>query len=277
MTIVCNNLFKNIIYTLGLPRGYIVLRKTEEMPLLLFRLSNIFRVTIATNSVSQSSMAKFMRSWRAFLKNSSVNNFDSLDATMGRTLGALNEALKELLEGDSVFNTQFNTFCINMLPNDHISAVHKILASLEKTDIYQIVHSMVNNFKKSNFPQSRNNTTSIQGCCSCIERVGKSVAHKTDQCTQDEHRITGAKENIQGSEFENVNSKELVTDSHFITMLILCWPYSLDNTNDISTFLARHVEEVLLGCDDFLTNEVKQLRHQIQSLLVLIKRNPPVF
>ncbi|XP_065669345.1 uncharacterized protein LOC100213020 isoform X3 [Hydra vulgaris] len=255
----------------GLPRGYIVLRKTEEMPLLLFRLSNIFRVTIATNSVSQSSMAKFMRSWRTFLKNGSVKIADSLDVTIGQTLAGLNEALKELLEGDSVFNTQFNTHCIDTLPPDHISAVRKLLASLENTEIYQIIHSMVSKFKK-NFFQSRSNFISNQ--CTCIERVGKPFVNEIDTSTHDGRKVLTTKTNPSTL---LDNSKELVTDSHFITMLILCWPYSLNNTNDISTYLARHVEKVLLNGDDLLVNEVKQLRHQIQSLLELIKRNPPVF
>ena len=113
---------RNAYLCSGLPRGYIVMRKTKDMPLLLFRLSNTFRVTIATHDVDKSHMAVFLKSWRSFLneEHTCSDECSYLESVITCALKALNESLSCLLEGDSIFTTQFDTCCIDEVDDQQV-------------------------------------------------------------------------------------------------------------------------------------------------------------
>ena len=53
-------------------------------------------------------------------------------------------------------------------------------------------------------------------------------------------------------------------------MLLLCWPYEIEQPTEYVSTLKARVQEWLENCDEILSNEVKQLRQQILSLLSLI-------
>ena len=288
--------------------------KAKESPLILFRLSNTFRVTIGTHKIHMSNMTKFLVSWKKFFESTTAkfdgNEFSNLKGMLTFALSALNESLASLMEGESVFTTQFNTCCKEALPKQHLENVWKLLRCIEQTDIYKYTDEWVENFKRNNLlsniedsvfdcdnPNSEN--CNKPNCCR-IHRIGKSVAEKVKmkrhlsidsngttketnghsdiessaikQCAHKQtctHKKIGSLPQIQTNSF-SYSDEDLVTDSHYLTMLLLCWPYEIEQPTEYVSTLKARVQEWLENCDEILSNEVKQLRQQILSLLSLI-------
>ena len=263
------------------------MRKTEEMPLLVFRLSTTFRVTIATHDVNRSHMAIFLKSWRSFLNedNDYGSEIKSLVEVITFALKALNEALSSLLEGESIFTTQFNTCCMSILHLEHQDAVKTLLSALENTQVYKIVDQWLKDVVINNDTMTMTQQVakqqmegthkaipcSTKSSCCRLERVGKNFAQtnkaddvtKVDDITSDVTKKCGSK------------AEHFVTDSHYITMLLFSWPYNMElctqrESSPYTTCLANYIEDELKDCDEILVNEAKQLRQQIQSLILMV-------
>jgi len=304
--------------TTNQPRGYILMKKTEEFPLLLFRLSTAFRVTIATHNLLQSNMAKFLGSWTDFLrdsKNCSENDCVHMDGFLTVILNALNESLASLLETESVFTTQFNTCCLSALPKEHVDNVMTLLTAIEQTSIYKSTHDWVQNFERNNSPsgvvkdlqkidECQNTQTKIcengesrcekinsehcekKNCCR-INRIGKSLVNEnpdmedfkykkgskcaSKNCSPEKKQKCNAIKSAT-TVTKSVASHNLVTNSHFLTMLLLSWPYEMKEGSLYSICLSKYIQDSLKdSCHPILLNEVSQLRQQIVSLLVMIQ------
>ena len=119
------------------------------------------------------------------------------------------------------------------------------------------------------------NTCNGDPSCRCrLDRVGVSVTSdspeniikRLNMKTQNEEMI--AKCGEQNTECTTTN---LVNDSHYITMLLLSWPYHADAFSNYVNCLAEHIEDTLASCNYTLQNECNFLRHQIQALIVMVK------
>lgn len=291
-----------------LPRGFIIMKKTKESPLILFRLSNTFRVTIATHNLQKSNMAKFLISWKNFFENTkySEENFSDIKSITTFVLNALNESLSSLMESESVFTTQFNTCCTEALPTEHLENVRNLLKDIEKTNIYKYTYEWIQNFKSNNTEPDddafscenpvNENCSRPNGCR--IHRIGKSIAEKKNSshienlktkngivkeievCNTKEsnkpigcnHKTTGCIPKTQPISVSHPDHSEenLVTDSHYITMLLLSWPYEMELSSQCAVVLNQKVQNHLSNASEILVNEVKQLHAQIGSLLSMI-------
>ena len=256
------------------------MRKSEEMPLLVFRLSTTFRVTIATHDVSRSNMAIFLKSWRIFLNEDKrcANKLASLVEVITSALKALNEALSSLLEGESIFTTQFNTCCMSILHSEHVDGAKQLLAALEVSDVYKVAHKWVEDFMITNQsnpvksqPETAKNTIPCsQAQCCRLKRVGKSYSDPEEGNEKKSEENEHTKVDKCGSKEEH-----FVTDSHYITMLLFSWPYEMELGSPYTKCLANYIDESLQKCDDVLVNEARQLRQQIQSLILMVNNTMP--
>lgn len=263
------------------------------MPLLVFRLSTTFRVTIATHDLSSSHMAKFLNAWRSFLnedKRTCGHELHSLDGVITSALKGLNEALAFLLEGESIFTTQFNMCCVGDLHAQHIESAKKLLTELESTEMYSIVDKWVKGYmlrQATIKPCAKSIEKGIpcakkSNCCR-LERVGKSYADNqlpkgdTASASSEGCKVLtcggGANEenNVQKcGGGHGADGDPFVSDSHYITMLLFSWPYEMEFGSPYTKCLANYVEEAIVTCDEMLVNEAKQLRQQIQSLIIMV-------
>lgn len=263
------NAMKALDKTTGHPRGYIIMRKTQEMPLLLFRLSNTFRVTIATEKLSSSNMAKFLKSWKEFLKMTDCCGVcENLEDAVTYALKSLNESLAALFEEESVFTTQFNTCCIDVLPTEHVDGVEKLLKSIESLKIYEVVKNWFANFKFNN-----QGVVKPKSMCRCssrrsrISRVGVSYSKRPEYYSENESNST---DHSVESSCRN-KGENLVTQNHYVTMLLLSWPYPQHTQPGYVCCLYKYVEDSMKDCEEILDNEVRQLKQQINSLILMVK------
>jgi len=279
--------------TTGSPRGYIVMRKTLESPLLLFRLSTTFRVTIATHNLSNSPMAQFVKSWNDFLTRDHNKNChqisDTLDDIITHALQDLQEALAVFVEGESVLATQFETCCDADLPPEFVDRVKSLLSDLEETSLFLVVDSWVQTYKERSITNNVR-CPKLKVCprriCGRLKKMGKVVetidiedasggggteaggCKKTQktECTKD-NRSTSSK----CSKGER-NGKQLVHESHYISMLLMSWPYENDTMSAYVTKLNGYISGITVQLTDLLQNEVGQLKQQIISLASMVNQ-----
>ena len=257
--------------------------KAKESPLILFRLSHTFRVTIASNKLSGSAMAKFLKSWKNFLekqKSSDEKEYTDLTDLMDFALTELSKSLVLLEEGELVFTTQFNTCCMEALPKEHMQKVRQLLHCIEKTDIYRstgICVAKLQNGKSTSNDQKHNltglDTRNFKSShVWSIDRIGNSVTQSNrtqNVCVKSEN----ASNSSDNSSHHYQPEENLVRCSHYLTMFFLCWPYESENPSRFVIMLINRVEKCLQGSCWVLSNEVNKLRNQISSLLSIISQS----
>ena len=261
-------------------------------------------------------MSKFLVSWKNFFESTAIeckyNKLNNLKSMLTFALNALNKSLEYLMDGESVFTTQFNTCCMETLPKEHLQNVWTLLKCIEQTEAYKFTNEWVENYESNNmlyhieeevFQCNNPNNTKCkrQNCCR-IHRIGKSVANKASRhlrvdcdgisrrthengtfdiettiINQCAHMQICAHTKLEGiaqyrSRSSSNSDKDLVTDSHYVTMLLLCWPYETEQYSQYVIALNSRVQDCLLNCSNTLSIEAKQLRQQILSLLSMISQ-----
>ena len=68
-------------------------------------------------------MSKFLLSWKNFFESTAIerkcNKLNNLKSMLTFALNALNNSVEYLMDGESVFTTQFNTCRMETLPKEH--------------------------------------------------------------------------------------------------------------------------------------------------------------
>lgn len=259
------------------------MKKAKESPLILFRLSHTFRASIASNMLSDSTMANFLKSWENFLEKQKISDekeYTDLTDLMNFVLTGLSKSLTLLAEGESVFTTQFNTCCMEALPKEHMQKVQQLLHCVEKTDIYKYtgmwVTKLQNEKLTSNDQKQNLIDLDVKNIKSnhlwSIKRIGNSVAQSDRMqkvCVKTENPSDSS--DHSGHNISKYQPEEnLVRCSHYLTMFLLCWPYGSEKPSKFTSMLINRVEECLQSSCWVLSNEVNKLRHQISSLLSMI-------
>ena len=213
---------------------------------------------------------------------------------------ALNEALSSLIDGESVFTTQFDPCCTTSLPDGHIEQVHQLLTAVENTDVYKSTEQWIVEFKKSINPAKCKQGNKL-GCkkkiCCRIGRVGKPVDDIEEMGNELKQDVDGELNKEAGNDKmkcltanwsqgkrpctskkckTKVAKKEFLTEAHYLTMFLLCWPYHMEGESIHITALSRHVGDTLQNSHVILQNEVALLRKQIESLALMVGKHDNV-
>lgn len=226
---------KELDMSTGKARGYTALSKIrEQLPLLVFRVSSALAVT------KEEQISKEVRScikkWNTWLsENKIVNGKD-------KELHYIVESIKEIIEMLSILpdecnflTTQVDITC-DGVSCEHICAVCHLLKDIECTELYKIAK---NNMTKEIFNQK---VTKI----GAMALLPENVCSKMDSCMQ----------------LSDINP------SHFLTMLLLSWPYDKEHET-YANALRHYTNNIIDNSTSLVKNEILNLRKQLATVFSL--------
>ena len=227
--------------SIGQPRGYYVLGRSKQWPLLLFRIA-------ANLSEDNEGITQFFTLWKEWLKTKNPNTNaclatspptlaldSSQDSMCEEAIGKFIQALDFVQEDEYMLTTQMDITCPERLTSEHSCAVEDLICSLEKTTIYEKISDFVSDTRS-------------------IEKAGVAG--------------TGLREcsRIAGGAKMPCQVKLSLDARHFLAMLLLAWPYQKCGSVN-GHQMARIVTCDMLGKHQALQNEVMQLRQQLELVL----------
>lgn len=212
----------------ALPRGYFVLGKNQHLPLLLFR----FATSLSHHASELDTSAAFVNKWCKWLDSPSLDQSDaslSFDA-----IGNLLQAFSELAADDYLLTTQLDINCPTDVSNEHGCAVSELILDIEHLALFTQVKSAIG-----------------ETSAALVAKSGV-VARENKVCSKRDPMpcILSAS----------------VNPAHFISMLILAWPYSKCGPTK-AHHVAQRVAIELSSSSVLLQNEVRQLRQQFELVL----------
>lgn len=243
----------------GLPRGYFLLSKSDICPGLIFRLSlNLSPMYLQNNS---STIGTFMQSWERQLMTRVEVDCSTSDRSGVIVRLALSHLLLLLNELDS------NMFLLTAqadptLANEHSPLfghdVRKMLSSMENLPIF---HTIQEGVLSGKFSQAS------------LEKAGVPGQSSSSLAGFEHTDISYSVSSIKLPCLRlSANVAESVTAVHFLTMLILAWPYHYCGGERLCTELHRYTSMLLSRPGlELLQNEVAGLRQQLTSILSYYK------
>ena len=192
----------------------------------------------------------------------------------------LHEALAVLVDDESVFTTQFDTCCVADVPIDFVDNVKCLLKDLEGKNLFQVIDRWVESYKASS-RDKKANCPKVKKCakkvCCRLKKLGKSVPvgdieevltvdtnSKSTQCSKDKRK--------PASTCNKSKEKQLVNESHYISMILLSWPYDVEPLlSPYVKILMNYMMEIIDDSTGILQNEVYQLKQQILSVVSMVK------
>nr|AHC94359.1 phytochelatin synthase 1a [Lumbricus rubellus] len=243
----------------GLSRGYFLLSKSDIRPGLIFRLSHHLSPMYLQNNSSQ--ISTFVQSWERQIMTRVDVDCSTSDRSGVVVRLAVSRLLSLLNELDS------STFLLTAQADPTFSSEHsplygrdvrKMLSSMESLPIF---HAIQEGVLSGKFPQASLEKAGVPGqsSSSLAGFEHTDVAYSVSSANLPCLRI-------------NANVVESVTAVHFLTMLILAWPYHHCGGERLCTELHRYTSVLLSRPDlELLKNEVARLRQQLTSILSYCK------
>eukprot|EP00794_Sanderia_malayensis_P017793 gene17793-19570_t len=229
---------RKIDVSTGLPRGYMtVSRQRELLPLLIFRVSSALAATC--ENINED-MRSCMDQWNQWLlepldQKDILSNEQEKYRILGESVKQLLQLLHVLPENCCMLTTQIDMTCEGA-SCDHVCAICRLLHDIEATDLYKLIHNNANiSYFKADLAKTGR-----------LARWPKLPGDNQADCSQ---------------------FNEL-TSSHFLTVLLLAWPYcKQEDTNGGS--LELYTNHVLENSSDLVRNEMKNLRKQLATIFRL--------
>lgn len=271
------------------------MKKAEEIPLLLFTVSNTFRVALATRTNENTPMSFFLKTWNTFLKcevshDHHTGDFHTrLDSMIKRVLDTIEESLAAFFEEESLFSTKEKVCCLDKLPANKANKIRQLLLFLQFTEIFVSVDEWVHNSKNNNCVREKlckraNSCTNKKYCkhanneqalIDIEEAVNQNdVVIKNDsqvRSRKTSHDFSSSCDHVRQRKViscnHNIKNSDFITESHHITLMLLCWPYCKCDIGKNAWFMAAFIDKSLADCDALLLNEIKLLRAQMKSLM----------
>ncbi|KAK3098494.1 hypothetical protein FSP39_020060 [Pinctada imbricata] len=230
---------KAIDVSMGKPRGYMVISRYEGTSMLtLFRISSTFSITYP--GAYTDDVSDFVTKWQSWLAEDSPDGLDD-KRLIYTAVSRLLQFSTTITSCESVLTTQVDLQCLS---ENHACECYKLLDALELTDIFKEIQSKIE--------EERN--------VSILDRIGMPAK---------ELSLSSAKR-------QRCCLVERISPDHFVTTLLLCWPYNvIPNVKEssIAYKLDKRMAAVLNDHNKVLSNEIEVLRRQFTILLTKRKQS----
>lgn len=222
---------KELDVSTGKPRGFMVLGKQEgRLPLMLFRISSSFAVT--QGDLARAGVKECIKKWNEVLARKTTvsvilgGNGDFL----GQVMSCLLEVISTLPDECCVLTTQIDLRC-DEVSCSHVCAICQLLKDIESTILYKTIQNNLNAGKFEHLSKIG------------VVALPPDYTFPSSDC----------------SLFSGVSS------AHFLTILLLSWPYSTVK-DTFGSILAIYTNGIIDASTDLLRNEVLNLKKQLATV-----------
>ena len=238
----------------GLPRGYLQLRRSDTVPLVLFRWADALSLPMLDADqvpLKSTGTMRFMQTWEAWLTQHASHVEES--GVLQAAIGVLVETLGMLQEGEAVLSTQMDICCPETISSEHQCVVRELLTSLESMPTFRAVSAyLLQNQEKSEQASIAQKTLVGKAVCRVsLASVGRQLSEQAGDIDQGSLNT--------GCEIE-------VTLAHFITVILLSWP-ALKCGHVVRNSLWKVVQAQLCCTKPVLQDEMTQLTRQLRMLM----------
>lgn len=223
----------------GKPRGYVIMnKKPNSRPLLLFRFSDQFGITLEKSCTK--SNKNILHGWKAWLSELCDSCINIEDVIANAVIFLVKEGTTSTQQ-EFIFTTQLDIKCCQGISDQHLCSIKTLIDELQDHDVYKVVDATFS----ANFTNA--NCEALFG----TPAVSFKEPSGTMKCVQK------------------------LQSQHFITLLLLCSPYqvlvdTLQGTKGalLNTFLLQTMssEET-----KYLRNEIGLLKKQFTVLICSYK------
>ena len=211
-------------------RGLIVLKKTGLLPLVLFKLSEDWTVDMKFQQNEQ--IRQFLQQWYSWLEEKSSAEEDLLERSIDVFFSVLPQVQSDSSKFECILTTQVDAKCTVSLSAEHKCILGEMLEGLSNTEVFKAVGGRQQNYTKI---------------------TGGSLSSQTKLCRKDASKIC--------------EKKAVITPQHFVSMLLLIWPYTHYEAGTNGSSLANLVKKQRKNMPIVLQNEMSHLHNQLQNVL----------
>ena len=214
------------------------LSKTDAQPLLMFRVSHALSIAGGKAESTSDGMNTFVHNWNSWLLASDSIPEDDIVQTATRKLL---EAVKQMTNDEYLLTTQVDLRCPESMSDEHQCAVDELVHGLNDLTIISSIKEIVS---QSDFSES-------------VNQIGRlAMTKKACRAILDSHPES------RSEPMEKVCSFTQLEASHFISALLLAWPYQQCHDSNGNCLLRLTTQE-LSKRSLALNNEISQLRQQL--------------
>ena len=226
------------------------MKKSTVAPLLIFRISDNLNITLPTFS----NMSGFLTQWNQWLDAETENTDIDEKTVQVQAIEEFLSALAQLPDDHSVLTTQIDVQCPDELTHEHLCASRNLMSSLEELKFFRLIQQKLAKTENAAAKRAGLAATSPEVLTPEGNGTQASLARKGLNATV-------------SINCERCESPMSLEPAHFVTMLLLAWPYKTANSKSNGQLLNNMVQRQVPQSSQVLNNEITQLQNQFSSVL----------